>query len=1029
MKSKRKVTSLAIAGVMALSFATAGVATLTHTVSAEGNETTVQGITYNTADFTVTQDYGAYVDGSVFAKDVNTGTGAEAGVQGYYLIDAGSKVRLDAGRNGLLFRSKASGNDVEGKKVSLAKEQTGDFTMDFRVFSQETAEGHAYVDAAKGTLGSTYYQNSAVYNDEHNPFQDIRRVDITFTSVSNPNKSFTVYIFGNDTESTWTDCSAIVQVSGDQVQTSGYIYGYGLCADNCGYECYGKTDGVTAHMLGHRTRLPGTTFTNVSRNTTSRPTSIWFDAENMKVYGKCYIETLNNYGANGATVTEEYRLIRDMTDIPFTNTWGVATLTSADFAAGYTVDIAVGDMTSNTTALKKPVWTGSWDNSEEGLNNTVATASPYVRCTSDDFDVDGNGTVDTNYTYERYANFIIYDINGEALDVKDGWTVENTTLTTVNAAKYNSADGGPFAEPNWSGNDQYNNNLTALAQFGYEPGDVLQGLKFTSKVNNNGVVGESFNLNVDDFTNTDGAFAMKIGAEFDVSKSTTKWQTYKGMTLHDRGLGEYAESIDQYSDVKELKITFRSTVDPTKAFNVYMVSRTANNTAIAIYTEIEGENYINNSLHRGWANDTWNKYVYGPSQGTLGSREVNTYGETDDTYCFPLIKFDPTTMNIYGLSAQNVWNYRTLSTAYSDARFENGVSATLDSSYFYDNGESTYTVSVSVERMNTYDNYGKNTLNYYSNWGSGAGTSIGVYSGDATGAPASGWDHTAKIHVYKLYDKTAMADSNGEVEGYTVTAEEDLGLNFYLDLPYGNSATAMMQMEGKNAIEVNGVYDDEKLLWGFTYPVAAKEYDKNVTLTLTKIDGTAIANGVTDTNSVKAYAESIINGSGYSEKAKALAQALLDYGTAAQVYFDETLSASAEKVANGITKDQLTESYQFKLEGTDENVVMQGATLALESKTVVTVYFTAADDTTVCTVNGLTVQAQAVEGVNGLYVLKVDVYAKDLGTPQTFVVGGYTLTYSAYSYIELNVDAASPALYNVLNALYNYGEAAKAYLG
>ncbi len=1112
MKSKRKMTSLAIAGVMALSCLTTGIAMLPTTASAEGT-TTVQGITYNADDFTVTQDYGAYVDGVVYTYPSAAGTAA-----GSEFRKVGSKVRLDAGRNGLLFTSKATGDDVEGKSVSLANKQLGDFTMDFRVFSQQTAVGHAYTEAAKGTKAGNYWENSAVYNDEHNPFQDIRRVDITFTSVSNPNAKFTVYIFGNDTESTWTDCSAIVNVPGDyEGQTSGYIGGYGLCYDGCGYVCYGKSDGANGHFKGHRTRLPGTSFTNVSKNTSSMPTSIWFDAETLKVYGKCYTETLNELGTKGSTVTEEYRLIRDMTANPYAeagiNSWGSQTLNPADFEAGYTVDIAVGEMTSNSTALKQPVWSGDAATySEQGLLNAT-NASPYYRCSAEEFDVDGDGNVDTNYTYDRYANFIIYDINGAEMDVKDGWTVEETTLTTVNAGKYDCADGGPFAEPTWSGTDQYNKNVAALAQFGYAPGDVLQGLKFTSKVNNNGVVGEGFDLNVDEFTNDSGAFAMKIGAEFDVSKSVNKWNAMtSSMNMEKRGLGDYAEAIDQYSDVKEIKITFRSTVDTTKAFNVYMVSRTSANNAIAIYTEIEGENYINSTMHRGWALN-WGEYTYGFAQGTFGSRTVNLYGETDDTYCYPLIKFDPATMNISGLSAQNVPVYRTLSTAYTVA---GTTSATLNAADFYSNGESTYTVTVSVERMNTKENYGVNTLSYFN--GSWSTWTENIYASGS--APTEGWDHTAKIHVYKLYDKTTLAQESastkaaqtgkteldlgnsltfnstwkgieitanvintfgvaykpesvsytgastgtvelvdgvgifkptaegtytftvgnmsrtvtltyqtaGSVSGYTVTAEEDLGLNFYVSIDGATSAVASMQMDGKAAQQIDGAYDSAKSLWRFTYPVAAKDYDKSVSMSLVALDGANIAKGVSDSYSVSAYANGIVSGD-YSQEAKTLAQSLITYGEAAKVYFDETLAASAVKVTDRVIAKADLADKQMNLVGEDANVEMQAATLALESKTVIGVYFTAADANTVCTVNGEAVEAEAVAGEENLYIVKVSVDAKDLGDMYEITVGGYTLTFGAYSYIELIVDGVPAALYNVLQALYDYGVNAQAYLG
>ena len=107
----------------------------------------------------------------------------------------------------------------------------------------------------------------------------------------------------------------------------------------------------------------------------------------------------------------------------------------------------------------------------------------------------------------------------------------------------------------------------------------------------------------------------------------------------------------------------------------------------------------------------------------------------------------------------------------------------------------------------------------------------------------------------------------------------------------------------------------------------------------------------------------------------------------------------------------------------DGNVTaVLGATLALEYKTMIHVYFTATDASAI-------VGAEAVAGADNLYVLKVAVVAKDLGKAQTITIGGYTLTYSAYSYIEATVDNADAVLYNVLQALYDYSENAKAYLG
>lgn len=279
--------------------------------------------------------------------------------------------------------------------------------------------------------------------------------------------------------------------------------------------------------------------------------------------------------------------------------------------------------------------------------------------------------------------------------------------------------------------------------------------------------------------------------------------------------------------------------------------------------------------------------------------------------------------------------------------------------------------------------------------------------------------------AYIDYNPTFLFASSivGEVAGNTVTAEEDLGLNFYVDIANADSATATMQMDGEAAETVDGVYDEAKALWRFTYPVAAKDYEKTVNFVLTSVNGEAVTTGVTDSYSVKAYTEAIAAGE-YSESAKTLAASIATYCESAKVYFDETAAALAEKVTGEVVaKADLTASKASLTGESDGNVTaVLGATLALEYKTMIHVYFTATDASAI-------VGAEAVAGADNLYVLKVAVVAKDLGKAQTITIGGYTLTYSAYSYIEATVDNADAALYNVLQALYDYSENAKAYLG
>ena len=299
---------------------------------------------------------------------------------------------------------------------------------------------------------------------------------------------------------------------------------------------------------------------------------------------------------------------------------------------------------------------------------------------------------------------------------------------------------------------------------------------------------------------------------------------------------------------------------------------------------------------------------------------------------------------------------------------------------------------------------------------------------------------TITVETYSTVKQAYYLDSNqytidvsdwvpcGEVKATSISAADDFGLNFYVDIADATSATATMTMDGV-AEEVVGVFDSAKSLWKFTYPVAAKDYDKTVAFALTSVNGNAITNGVKAEYSVKAYMDAIANAEvseTYTAELKALTAAMETYCEAAKVYFSDN-AASVEKVTEGVSSTDLSE-YKANLTGEAENVVMHGATLVLESKTVIHVYFTATGDP-ICTVNGETVEAEAVEGEANLYVLKVQVVARDLDKMNEITVGGYSLDFGAFSYIEASVDTANPALYNVLQALYDYCVAANAYFG
>ena len=267
----------------------------------------------------------------------------------------------------------------------------------------------------------------------------------------------------------------------------------------------------------------------------------------------------------------------------------------------------------------------------------------------------------------------------------------------------------------------------------------------------------------------------------------------------------------------------------------------------------------------------------------------------------------------------------------------------------------------------------------------------------------------------------------GAIKGASVSAMGDFGLNFYVTMAQDTqNVTATMVMDG-NETTVNGVYVEKEGAWLFAYPVAAKDFDKNVTLTITEVNGVAVDNGVTTTYSVKAYADNVAGmelGGVVTQELKDLANALNNYCQQAKIYFAN--EGEVVKETNGVVSSSDLEKYASVKGGSDDNATIVGASLILESKTRIHVYFKSTSQIQ-CFVNGNEVTAQAVEGQDGLYVIAIEVLAQNLDDMFEIQIGGLTLNYGAFTYIRNCIDVVDAPLYNALQALYDYGMAANNY--
>jgi hypothetical protein len=265
--------------------------------------------------------------------------------------------------------------------------------------------------------------------------------------------------------------------------------------------------------------------------------------------------------------------------------------------------------------------------------------------------------------------------------------------------------------------------------------------------------------------------------------------------------------------------------------------------------------------------------------------------------------------------------------------------------------------------------------------------------------------NTATLELYAVWQKER------EVRFMSISMAGDIGLNFYVDLDDAAEATATISMKGEETTVV-GVYQETLACWKFTYGVAPKDYQEIVTIEVAD---------VTAEYSVAQYGEDLPA----DNEAYAIVAELMDYCEAARIYFAGEAATETEDLTADLTE------YKATLEGEEEGVTIAGATLVLESKTTINVYVTAENlDGVACAVDGEAVTPVAVEGQEGQYVISITgIVSKDLDKTYTITIGGYTITYSALSYVETTLADANvgAALENLAKALYSLSVQAEEY--
>lgn len=284
-----------------------------------------------------------------------------------------------------------------------------------------------------------------------------------------------------------------------------------------------------------------------------------------------------------------------------------------------------------------------------------------------------------------------------------------------------------------------------------------------------------------------------------------------------------------------------------------------------------------------------------------------------------------------------------------------------------------------------------------------------------------GTEHADANDDYVCDQCHANLTYQSSAKGASISLTEDIALNFYFNLPVGlENVTATATVAGVDT-QVNGVYVESEKAYRFTYPVAPKDYEKEVTMS---VAGTKVYTGVTATTSVSAY----INNNKTNENLSEVLTSLENYCLAANAYFAET------EVTEDTTEIDMTKLAETKanVAGEQAGVALLGASLVVEDKTTIRVYFTAETlEGLTIKVNDTVVTATAVPALGeNVYVVVIDdIVARDLDNAYVVSIGGCAVTYSAYSYVYsvLTNSQSTVALKNVAKALYAYGNAANEY--
>lgn len=322
-----------------------------------------------------------------------------------------------------------------------------------------------------------------------------------------------------------------------------------------------------------------------------------------------------------------------------------------------------------------------------------------------------------------------------------------------------------------------------------------------------------------------------------------------------------------------------------------------------------------------------------------------------------------------------------------------------------------------------------------------------------------GKEHDSCVYCGKIKDEL-LAERVGNYMVLTDKIEMFYNIRFVDEVMDDKEAKVIFNLPNGEVLEylVTDGKRDGLQTYQYSCEVAAKEMADLIEVTVVSGDKTTKLSDY----SVRKYAEDLYywnqismegDGNGTHEKQIELIKALLNYGAAAQYYFnyhtddlantpkyyDEATGETYEWMTteDKVLADVSLSEFESSVTGSEEGIEYYGSALSLESGTAIKHYFlieegTDIPDANVYYADGTPIGTYELTKNIDLYQLKFeDIYGQELDEMYIVEVGGITINYGAFSYGAKAMEqegAKFDTMKNVVKALRAYNLAADTYL-